>query len=172
RSPPLDYDVDRQPMQPGGECRVPAKLAELLPGADEDILCGFVGFVRTEHPARQTVNPRHVRAVEPLERGRVPMCRKGNIRLNRRRRMDRILADQRHHRRGQGTTVPTTTWMGRGYERLTGARRARGCLRYSTTRCEPALRGGRPHRVGVRPVSPDGGPATCARARCRRSKQA
>src|SRR4029453_11044834 len=50
RSPALDDDVDRQPVEPRGECRVAAKLAELLPGADENVLCGFVRLMRAEHP--------------------------------------------------------------------------------------------------------------------------
>src|SRR5439155_7283703 len=95
--PPLDDDVDGQAVQPRRERRFPAKLPELLPCADEDVLRDLVGLVAPEHPAREAVNPPDVRPVEALEGGRVPRGRQGDIVLEPGSR--RRFAAQRHHRR-------------------------------------------------------------------------
>src|SRR5436853_574694 len=63
--------VDRQAVQPGPERRLAAERAELAPGADEHILRDVVSHVGIDHPARQAVDPRHVEAVQPLERAPV-----------------------------------------------------------------------------------------------------
>jgi hypothetical protein len=64
---PLDDDVHREPVQPGRERRIPAKRAELLPEAHEDVLGQLVGVAAGRHPAHQSMHPRQVRAVELLE---------------------------------------------------------------------------------------------------------
>jgi hypothetical protein len=79
RSPPLDDDVDGKAVKPGRKRRVPAKLAQLLPGPHEDVLRDLVGLLRAEHPAREAVNPRHVRPVETFEGSLVPAGRQGHI---------------------------------------------------------------------------------------------
>ena len=67
----LDDDVDREAVQPGGERRVAAEAAELLPDADEDVLRQLVGVAAARHPPDEAVHARQVRAVEPLERADV-----------------------------------------------------------------------------------------------------
>src|SRR5205823_1308485 len=95
--PPLDDDVYGQAVQPRRERRFPAKLPELLPRADEDVLRDLVGLVAPEHPAREAVNPPDVRPVEALEGGRVPGGRQGDVVLE--PASDRRVRAQRHHRR-------------------------------------------------------------------------
>src|SRR5262249_17815369 len=78
-----------------------AELAELLPGPHENVLRDLVGFVAADHPPRQAVNPPDVRAVEPLEGGRIPPGRQGHVGLS--TRPNRGFAAQRHQSRCQRT---------------------------------------------------------------------
>jgi hypothetical protein len=61
------------------ERRVAAELPQLLPGPHEDVLGHLVGFVAAEHPPCQAVNAPDVRAVDPLEGGRIPARRQGDV---------------------------------------------------------------------------------------------
>ena len=63
----FDHHVHGEAMQPGGERRVAAKRAELLPQPDEDILGELVGVAPGGHPADEAVHARQVRAVDGLE---------------------------------------------------------------------------------------------------------
>ena len=82
RAPPLDDDVDREPVEPGPERRVAAKLAELLPRTDEDVLRDLVGLRWAQHPPRKAVNARDVSAIDPLEGRRISAGRKGDVRID------------------------------------------------------------------------------------------
>ena len=67
RAEAFDDDVHGEPMKPGGKGRVAAEGAELLPDADEDILGQLIGVAAARHPAHETVHPRQVRVIDPLE---------------------------------------------------------------------------------------------------------
>ena len=58
-------------MQPGGQRRLAAESAELLPGPDEDVLGQLVGAVGAGHATGEGEDARHVGAVEALEGRRV-----------------------------------------------------------------------------------------------------
>ena len=58
-------------MEPGAERRRAAERAELLPGADEDILGQLVDVAPRRHPPDEAVNLRQVRAIEGFERPNV-----------------------------------------------------------------------------------------------------
>ncbi len=101
-APPLDDHVDRQPVEPGRERRLASELPQLLPRADEDVLRDLVSLVAADHAPGQTVNPRHMRPVEPLEGVRIPAGRQGHIGLG--RCLNGGLAGQRHHGSCQNIT--------------------------------------------------------------------
>ena len=116
-SPPLDDDVDGQAVKPGRERRVAAKLSQLLPGPDENVLCDLVGFLRAEHPSGQAVNPRHVGAVEALEGRLVPTGRQGHV--VRRARYQPGCSPLSVITAAIVTVPPLTTdWTGSAYRRL------------------------------------------------------
>jgi hypothetical protein len=117
RPPPLDDDVDREPMEPGRERRLAAELAQLLPGPHEDILGDFVGLLRAEHPAREAVDPADMGPVEPLEGRLVPAGRQGHVAVE--PASNRGFAAQRHHRCYRHRSIT--------YNSLDGLRLQEGC---------------------------------------------
>ena len=73
-----DY-LDREPVQPGAEGRIPPEGPELLPGADEHVLGDLVRLLLAQHAPREGVDPGHMGPVEPLEGMRVPGSRQGGL---------------------------------------------------------------------------------------------
>src|SRR5947208_12203753 len=53
RSETFDDDIDGEPMEPGGEGRVAAERAELLPDANEYVLRHLIGVPTARHPPHQ-----------------------------------------------------------------------------------------------------------------------
>jgi len=90
----LDDDVDREPVQPSAELRIPAETVESLPRADEDVLREVLGQLESRHPARERVDSGDVKAVQAFECLSVTLARQGNVcrfsvnRLSRNRRLD------------------------------------------------------------------------------------
>ena len=70
--------VQSKAVQPGAECRIAAKCAELLPGPDEDLLRHILRIV-ADHPPHEGVNPSQMAAVQPLEGMRVSGRGQGGI---------------------------------------------------------------------------------------------
>ena len=90
----------------GDEQRISSRVAEIVSARGKmhnpvtgsgGMLIGRVAEVGPEHPARQAVDARDVRPVEPFEGGLVPAGRQGDIALE--PCSNPVFTTQRHHRR-------------------------------------------------------------------------
>ena len=71
--PPVEAEMERNPMQPGGERGIPAERAQLPPRPQEGLLGQVVGVLdRTGHPVGERVDPPMVLPHDPGERLLVP----------------------------------------------------------------------------------------------------
>ncbi len=75
----FDDDVHGHPVQPGGQRRLAAEAAELLPGPDEDVLGQLFGVGGAGHTTGEGEDARHVDAIEALEGRRVARDRACDI---------------------------------------------------------------------------------------------
>lgn len=80
RLPFVEHHIHRESMQPRSKGALPAKLAELVPHAHEDILGQLFGArAVVDHARADGKHPIHVRSVEPLEGAAIPGRCQGDL---------------------------------------------------------------------------------------------
>ena len=77
--PPSKNQIHRKPVKPSPEGRLPAKGRELLPGPDKNLLCQIFRRLLPRHSACESVDPRHMRPIQPLESDRIAFLGEGDI---------------------------------------------------------------------------------------------